>query len=117
MKSDFDVFISYHRRDRSAVERLGRQLESKGLKVWLDIWQLQHEPFGDGCWNQHVQNGKFESGHIRAPIIDDGVCKPAPKSDTLLIEKDPVSLMEGRRGIVIKVFAEKTPGAPILGLA
>ncbi len=41
MASDFDVFLSYHRPDRTAVENLGRRLEKRGLKVWLDVWCLQ----------------------------------------------------------------------------
>ncbi len=41
MASDFDVFLSYHSPDRAAVERLGRQLEERGLKVWLDVWRLR----------------------------------------------------------------------------
>ncbi len=72
--------------------------------------------FGDGCWNQHIQNGKLENGHIRAPVVDDGKCKPAPKTDTLLIEEDTASV-EGRRNIVCRVFSEKALDVPMFGLA
>ena len=41
MASDFDVFLSYHSPDRAAVENLGRQLEERGLRVWLDVWRLR----------------------------------------------------------------------------
>ncbi len=41
MTSDYDVFLSYHRPDRAEVEDLARQLEKRGLRVWLDVKRLQ----------------------------------------------------------------------------
>ncbi len=73
--------------------------------------------FGDGCWNQHIQNGKLENGYIRAPIVDDGKCKPAPKTDTLLIEEDTASCVDGRRNIICRAFSERTLATPMFGLA
>ena len=70
--------------------------------------------FEKGCWNQHVQNGFLENGHIRAPVIDDGICKPAPMTDTLLIERDQVG---GRAAIRCRVFSEKALATPTFGLA
>ena len=75
------------------------------------------EGFGDGCWNAHIHNGKLENGHIRAPVVDDGKCKPPPKTDTLLIEEDTVNRTEGRRNIVCKVFSEKSLDMPMVGVA
>ncbi|MCP3963056.1 MAG: hypothetical protein GY719_34895 [bacterium] len=75
------------------------------------------EGFGDGCWSQHIQNGRLENGHIRAPVVDDGKCKPAPKTDTLLIEEDTANRVEGRRNIVCRVFSERSLERPMFGLA
>jgi len=36
----FDVFLSYHNRDQQVVENLATQLADRGLKPWLDIWNL-----------------------------------------------------------------------------
>lgn len=37
----FDVFLSYSREDKSAVEELARRLEDEArLKPWLDKWNL-----------------------------------------------------------------------------
>ena len=36
----FDVFLSYNRNDRRVVHRLARELEGRGLRVWLDEAQL-----------------------------------------------------------------------------
>ena len=41
MASEFDVFLSYYGPDRASAERLGRQLEARGLEVWLDVWCLR----------------------------------------------------------------------------
>jgi len=37
---NFDVFVSYDTLDQAAVERLGRALKERGLKVFLDRWEL-----------------------------------------------------------------------------
>jgi KaiC/GvpD/RAD55 family RecA-like ATPase len=36
----YDLFVSYHWRDREAVERVARELRDRGLKVFLDRWYL-----------------------------------------------------------------------------
>ncbi len=36
----FDVFLSYNSSDRPTVTRLGEKLRDRGLKVWLDVWEL-----------------------------------------------------------------------------
>ncbi len=36
----FDVFLSYHWRDREPVERIARSLHDQGLKPFLDRWYL-----------------------------------------------------------------------------
>ena len=38
--ADFDVFISYNRAEQSAVLKLATLLRDRGLKPWLDVWNL-----------------------------------------------------------------------------
>jgi sulfatase modifying factor 1 len=38
--SQFDVFISYNRADQSEVLKLAALLRERGLKLWLDVWNL-----------------------------------------------------------------------------
>ena len=38
--NQFDVFLSYHWRDREPVERIARALRDQGLKPFLDRWYL-----------------------------------------------------------------------------
>ena len=36
----FDVFLSHNSKDKPAVRRLAEELEARGLRVWLDEWEL-----------------------------------------------------------------------------
>ncbi|MCP4663045.1 MAG: toll/interleukin-1 receptor domain-containing protein, partial [bacterium] len=38
--SDFDVFLSHNSKDKPAVRDLAEALRARGLKVWLDEWEL-----------------------------------------------------------------------------
>ncbi len=40
MSFDFDVFLSHNSRDKPAVRQLGEALKRRGLRVWLDEWEL-----------------------------------------------------------------------------
>jgi hypothetical protein len=37
----FEVFISYHSDDLAIVRELAAKLMERGLRVWLDVWQLR----------------------------------------------------------------------------
>ncbi len=41
MTDGFDIFLSYNRRDATAVERLASALEERNLRVFKDDWYLQ----------------------------------------------------------------------------
>lgn len=44
-----DVFISHKGKDKPAVEILAHKLKAKGVKVWLDKWNLiRGEPRQEG---------------------------------------------------------------------
>ncbi len=40
MSESFDVFLSHNSKDKPAVRELGLTLRTRGLKVWLDEWEL-----------------------------------------------------------------------------
>lgn len=40
MNKSFDIFLSHNSRDKPAVRELAEALRARGLKVWLDEWEL-----------------------------------------------------------------------------
>jgi hypothetical protein len=40
MNKNFDVFLSHNSKDKPAVREVAEALRSRGLKVWLDEWEL-----------------------------------------------------------------------------
>lgn len=40
MSKSFDVFLSHNSKDKPAVRELAEALRARGLKVWLDEWEL-----------------------------------------------------------------------------
>ena len=41
MTDQYDVFLCHNSQDKSEVIEIARQLQQKGLKPWLDIWELR----------------------------------------------------------------------------
>ena len=41
MSEQFDVFLCHNSQDKPEVRKIARQLQQKGLKPWLDEWELQ----------------------------------------------------------------------------
>jgi hypothetical protein len=41
MPDDFDVFLSHNSLDKPQVEDIGNRLRARGLRVWLDEWELR----------------------------------------------------------------------------
>ncbi|MHC4742837.1 MAG: leucine-rich repeat domain-containing protein, partial [Planctomycetota bacterium] len=37
----FDVFLCHNSEDKPAVKRVGKELQTRGLKVWLDEWEVR----------------------------------------------------------------------------
>jgi MinD-like ATPase involved in chromosome partitioning or flagellar assembly len=40
-QAKFDVFLAYNSADKQAVVAIAKQLRSRGLRPWLDIWELR----------------------------------------------------------------------------
>jgi hypothetical protein len=51
--TQFDVFLSYNSRDRTAVERIAFALKEAGLEPWLDAWHLT----GGSTWIAELEAG------------------------------------------------------------
>ena len=56
----FDVFLSHNSKDKPIVEQIAHKLEAKGLKVWLDKWNLIP---GD-AWQEDLEDALDESQTI-----------------------------------------------------
>ena len=37
----FDVFLCHHSPDEEAVKEIAHRLKNRGLKPWLDVWELR----------------------------------------------------------------------------
>jgi hypothetical protein len=97
-----DIFISYKRDERPAVERLAREFERLGLKVWFDAGLNAGEAFSDEidreahaakailvCWSPTAKDSQwvkaealigFEHGKLAACYVTgpDGFYPPTP---------------------------------------
>lgn len=56
--SDFDVFLSYNRKDRAAVERFAVVLQKRGLAVFKDDWYLRPGEFWPTALEQKLSTSK-----------------------------------------------------------
>ena len=39
--TEFDVFLSHNSKDKPGVLELAKEMKARGLRVWLDAWQLR----------------------------------------------------------------------------
>ena len=47
MKFEYDVFLSYSRKDKETVHALAERLRGDGVRVWLDVWEIEPgDPIG-----------------------------------------------------------------------
>lgn len=53
----FDVFLSHNSKDKPVVRRLAQALVKRGVKVWLDEWEL----LGGRSWQQGIETGIRDS--------------------------------------------------------
>lgn len=49
---EFDVFLCYRESDRDAVKQVGQQLKARGLRPWLDEWELQPGK----AWHKEIEH-------------------------------------------------------------
>lgn len=54
MKDRFDVFLCHNSEDKSAVKKIGLQLKEKGLRPWLDEWEIRTGILWQSLLEKHI---------------------------------------------------------------
>jgi nucleotide-binding universal stress UspA family protein len=92
---DFDVFLSHNSKDKPAVRELAQSLRARGLKVWLDEWEL---PPGRP-WQEEIE----------------GIIK-STASAAVLVGRDGIGPWEEpeMRGCLDEYVKRKLPVIPVL---
>ena len=52
----FDVFLCHNSEDKAAVIEIAKQLQRKGLKPWLDVWELQPGAIWQFALEQQIES-------------------------------------------------------------
>ena len=102
---NFDVFLSHNSKDKPDVKVLGKALKDRGLKVWLDEWELppgrtwqnELEDIVTGCKSAVVCFGGSGEGPWEEPEIQ-----------ALLIR----FVDEKKNGNIVPIIPVLLPGAP-----
>ena len=69
MVREFDVFLSHNSRDKPAVMEVGERLRARGLRVWLDAWELR-----PGLpWQSEIERGMEASNSVAVFVGKDGI--------------------------------------------
>jgi KaiC/GvpD/RAD55 family RecA-like ATPase len=131
----YDLFVSYHWRDREAVERVARELRDRGLKVFLDRWYLVPGqswvaalekvlgecaaaaiflgPFGMGRWQQREMERALDrqTQDVRFPVIPILLAGSDPALGFLGLNTW-VDLRQGSTPDMIEVLVRAARGQP-----
>ena len=96
---DFDVYLSYNSKDRVDVLKIAEALKDRGIKVWLNIWELE-----TGSKWEEVES-IVQSTKTTAVLLGKNGIGSWQKQDIAALEKD----FDTRN---TKVFPVLLPGAP-----
>ncbi len=103
----FDVFISHNSKDKTAVIALAIRLKDRGIKVWLDIWELR--PGHD--WQEALEE-IITNTHSAAVVVGkDGIGSWENREMRALLQEFVI-----RRLPVIPVLLPDCQGEPELPL-
>ena len=64
MPDEFDVFLSHNSRDKSVVEEIAARLGARGLRAWLDKWELRP----GFPWQEGIEEG-VRTSHAGAVFV------------------------------------------------
>lgn len=104
---DFDVFLSHDSRDKPAVRELAQALRDRGLRPWLDEWELSP----GRSWQDALEKGIREARSVAVLIGSDGI------GPWQILEQETLLVEASRRGLpiipVLLPHAPETPDLPI----
>lgn len=103
----FDVFLSYNSRDRAAVLPLAEALKLRGLRVWLDDWEV-----APGSLAQEVLEAGLRDSGAAAVLVGPSGIGPWENQEMWAC----IALAVKRRMRVIPVILPGVPEAPDLPL-
>ena len=69
MPDEFDVFLSHNSQDKPVVEEIGGWLRGRGLRVWLDKWELRP----GFPWQEGLEDGMRASGSVAGVVGPGGL--------------------------------------------
>ena len=69
MPAEFDVFLSHNSQDKPVVEEIGEWLRSRGLRVWLDKWELRP----GFPWQEGLEEGVRSSRAVAVFVGEGGL--------------------------------------------
>lgn len=69
MPAEFDVFLSHSSQDKPVVEEIGEWLRSRGLRVWLDKWELRP----GFPWQEGLEEGVRSSRAVAVFVGEGGL--------------------------------------------
>src|SRR5262249_31655307 len=61
---DYDVFLSYNSKDRDAVREIAQKLTEKGIRPWLDQWELPPGSDFPEELEKRLNSRKFQSAAV-----------------------------------------------------
>lgn len=103
MYNKYDIFISYHSKDREWVRRLVDALLAQGLRVWYDEMEIK---FGDTLPNR-MEEGLRQSAYVVFIITPETV-----RSNWMALELGAALALQKP---LIPIVAEETPFEDIPG--
>jgi formylglycine-generating enzyme required for sulfatase activity/energy-coupling factor transporter ATP-binding protein EcfA2 len=104
-RPEFDVFISYNRRDHTVIERLAEALRGRGLRVFKDDWYLKPGEF----WPTALENKLSASRAVVVAVGGHGLGAWQQREAVAALERQHQETRAGNPFPVIPVLLE--PGS------
>lgn len=107
---EFDVFVSYSRKDQAVVQDLAQRLRDAGVRVWLDLWEiaLTDRLLGNAA-------AKIEYGLMHSRLLLLCISKHALGADWVQLESQSVRfrdpLNQERRVIPLRLDDAEVQGS------
>src|SRR5713226_1539654 len=106
-KDKYEVFLCYNHEDESSVKKIGRELISKGIAPWLDVWEV----LPGRVWQREIEQ-QIRRAPSAAVFVGDSGIGPWEQLEIEAFLREFVR----RRCPVIPVLLEGAPDKPELPL-